>query len=627
MRCALRSSSVSCVLVGASALLAFCGSAIGGAVASPLPNGVAAGDATNTSIVLWARAGVTGSLTFTLASDSAFTNIVDSQAVAVADVLVPAKVSFGSLTPGARYYYRASDAAGSTSSGTFRTVPASGVNGFRMGVTGDWRGEMIPFPAVKNVPSRNLDLWVALGDTIYGDVDSPAVPFDCATLTDFRLKHNEVMTERAGLNSLPAARASAAMLAMIDDHEVTNDFAGGAAPSTDPRFAAFAGAYINETEFFLNGIGAFHEYHPINAEVYGATGDPRTAGKTKLYRSRTYGQDAAVIITDARSFRDTELPEANPLDQNSVLAFLVGAFNPARTMLGQAQLQDVFSDLLAAQAAGVKWKFLMVPEPTQNFGVFAASDRYEGYAAERTALLRFIYQNDITNVVFVTADIHGTLVNNLTYENGPGFPKVKVPAFEISTGSVSYDAPFGPTVAFAAFSLGLPGTVPVATYLGFPALQQEAYIQALTNGLLSPLGYDPVGLQGSGILSTQLVGTSTATNSYGWTEFDVDATTQALTITTYGVPYYPKSTVQANPAAIAALNPTVIQQFRVTPQPPTCRGDTNGDRAVNTRDLVEVLGNFGQAVLDGTRGDITRNGFVDMHDLTALLGNFGVSCP
>jgi phosphodiesterase/alkaline phosphatase D-like protein len=98
----------------------------------------------------------------------------------------------------------------------------------------------------------------------------------------------------------------------------------------------------------------------------------------------------------------------------------------------------------------------MLPEPIQNLGVIAASDRYEGYAAERAALLKFIDDNNISNVVFVSADIHGTLVNNLTYQLGPGLPQIPTNAFEISTGSVAYDAPFGPTV------LQLAAAVPVA---------------------------------------------------------------------------------------------------------------------------------------------------------------------
>ncbi len=63
-----------------------------------------------------------------------------------------------------------------------------------------------------------------------------------------------------------------------------------------------------------------------------------------------------------------------------------------------------------------------VPVRIQTLGPPAAADRFEGYAAERTEILRFIDDNRIDNVVFVAADTHGTVTNNLTYQLGPGGP-------------------------------------------------------------------------------------------------------------------------------------------------------------------------------------------------------------
>lgn len=63
----------------------------------------------------------------------------------------------------------------------------------------------------------------------------------------------------------------------------------------------------------------------------------------------------------------------------------------------------------------MSWKFF-VPEPIQTLGVVGASDRFEGHAAERSALLKFIHENGIDKVVFVAADIHSTIVNYLTYQ-------------------------------------------------------------------------------------------------------------------------------------------------------------------------------------------------------------------
>ena len=107
-------------------------------------------------------------------------------------------------------------------------------------------------------------------------------------------------------------------------------------------------------------------------------------------------------------------------------------------MLGAQQLADLKHDLQAAQDAGITWKFIMTPEPIQNFGVLAASDRFEGYAAERTAILKFIHDNHISNVVFVSADFHGTTVNRLSYQELPGGPQIQTNTLEIVTGPIAY---------------------------------------------------------------------------------------------------------------------------------------------------------------------------------------------
>lgn len=546
--------------------------AAGSAVAQ-LPNGVAAGDTTDSSTVLWARSLATGNVAFQVSTDAAFApgSIVGTFNSAVTDVNLPVKANVGGLSGGTRYYYRATDSSGAVDSGTFRTAtPAGQRAGLRLGVSGDYRGDVAPLAFGRNIPSRNLDLYVSLGDTVYGDVPSPVLPGvnQAQTLDQYRLKHTENLTSRMGINTLADIRRSTSTLATIDDHEVTNDFAGYATVSTDARFT-FGGAQptdrLNQTPLYNNGLQAFQDYHPIQQQTYSTIGDARTDGRPELYRSRRYGNDAQVFITDARSFRDQAVPGViNPQDPGQIAGFIGAAWNPTRTMLGSRQLGQLKSDLLSAQGNGVTWKFVNLPEPIQNLGVVGASDRYEGYAHERNELLRFIKTNNIQNVVFITADIHGTLVNNLTYQDSPAGPQNASGAWEISTGSGGYAAPFGPTVFGLASQLGLTGTLTLQQYLALPAAQQEFVIEGLVNAQIGPLGYDPLGLQGSDIPATLLQGGYTATNSYGWTEFDIDAVTQALTVTTYGVPWYPAGT---DPAIVAGLQPTILSQFVVQAVP------------------------------------------------------------
>lgn len=551
-------------------------------VHAALPQGVSAGDVTTESAVLWARTTTPGNVKFTLRQVSGGALRVKHAVINVTDPSVPAKTLFTGLTAGTRYVYDVKDADGARRVGTFRTADAPGTgSGLRFGVSGDWRGELSPYPAIANAWWRNLDFFVKLGDTIYADYASPAVNKpQTESLDDFRRKHAEVYSRRDGMNSWAALQTFTPIYAMIDDHEVINDFAGGAPANSDARFATTSGL-INATPLYRYGLQAFTEYNAIQARSYPVVGDARTDGRPDLYRTQRFGNIAALFMLDARSFRDQELPAVqNPFDPAQVRAYLASAFNPARTILSPRQTQRLLGDLLAAHTAGVTWKFIFVPEPMQNLGVIGASDRFEGYAAERTAILKFIEDQQISNVVFVAADIHGTLVNNLTYQLSPLHPQVATHAFEITTGSVAFDAPFGSTVLTLA--AGIPaapgvtlldvflqqvGVPDVAAFNALPEIVKNTALEQLVNQQFTPLGYDPLGIEpGTQINATLTYGAYTSVFNFGWTEFNIDGGTQALRVTTFGIDPYTQAELEADAAAVVQRHPRVISQFLVTPQ-------------------------------------------------------------
>lgn len=534
-----------------------------------LENRVASGDVTQTTAVLWARSSTTGTHAFWYRAVSVPGSPWLNRTVTVVDAAVPAKVLVGSLIPGSIYLYAFQKPDGNVDLGVFKTPHLPGTrHGLRFGVTGDSRGDLAPYPAVTNARSRGLDFFAVLGDTIYADVPSPALPAPQArTLEEFRAKHEEVLSARLGLNALADLRSLTASFAVIDDHEVTNDFAGGAPPASDPRFAGEPGSFINETSLYQNGLRAFHEYQPIVGRLYGATGDPRTAGKRDLYRARLYGSDAAVFLLDARSFRDEPLaPVADPLDPDSIAAYLEASFDPSRTLLGRAQLDRLKVHLLAVEAAGITWKFILIPEPIQNLGLILASDRFEGYAAERTELLEFVRANGIDNVVFVAADFHGTLVNDLFYQREPFGEQLPVNAFEIVTGPIAYYPPFGPALVAGAVSAGFISEELGALYESLSTPLKDLFVQFAIDLGLDFYGYDRLGLAGSTLNATLLSGSYVRTHVFGWTELEVDAATQKLMVTVYGVVPYTAADVETNPAAVLARSPAVVSRFVVTPR-------------------------------------------------------------
>jgi phosphodiesterase/alkaline phosphatase D-like protein len=306
-----------------------------------LPNGVAAGDVSQDAAVLWARAAAPGVVTFTLAS---LITPVEPQPPrvltrTVADPWLPVTVSVPGLTPATAYAYTATTASGDAAGGRFRTPAAEQQRGLRFGASGDVYGALAPYPALANAPGRELDFFVMLGDSIYAEFPSPAVPKQAQTLAEFQYKQAEVLTTQRGQNTLAALRAATALFATIDDHEVLNNFAGGQ-PAAESRYFAEDSGLINQTRLYRAALDAFFAYHPLRFERYGPGADAdRMQNRPKLYRYRTFGRDAALLLLDMRSMRDAPLPGPKVSDDDAaVAAFGRAAFTPGRTVLGAQQL-------------------------------------------------------------------------------------------------------------------------------------------------------------------------------------------------------------------------------------------------------------------------------------------------
>jgi phosphodiesterase/alkaline phosphatase D-like protein len=602
-----------------------------GTCADYFPNGVAAGDVDQSSVILWARAEFAGPVTFEYGRDPDFFGVPEGvQTVMVADPIegenltIPAKVEFSGLDAGTQYYYRAcrgetcpdkcasSVALGRESRGSFRTPHAGGHNGLRFGVSSCFRGDLKPFTAIKNVPDRDLDFFVALGDTTYADspLTNPADDHQrgtrAQTLAEYRIKNECVYSQLSCIpednklslesNIFPLVRASTASYVTIDDHEVLNDFAGGAPPRSQKESAECTQwgicfcptddlennckrQFVNETDLFSNGLQAWYDYNPVRTEQYGQTGDPRTAKKEKLYRYRTFGKDAAIFMLDTRSFRDE--PLGIEILGKPIAELPAESYERGRTMLGSAQLNELLLDLKDAQDKGIAWKFILVPEPIQNLGWFLASDRFEGYARERGQILDYIQSFCIANVVFISGDIHASIANNLVYKRLFLDLKRYSEAWDISTGPAAFGTPYGEALidglntaiqdcaSDPVCEALVPDNVPRGGSYFYQLTPDErnALVEDLLNSMLFIMRYPRIGLHdedlydvflqkaSAHIPATLLEGRYLDVNSYSWTEFEIDDVTHKLTVTTYGI----------NPAKTGVDEVPVVSKFEVAP--------------------------------------------------------------
>jgi phosphodiesterase/alkaline phosphatase D-like protein len=371
--------------------------------------GVAAGEITSTSAVLWTRAPVAGPVALVVSTRRSLARGRTTSGAATAAHDLAVSIRTGGLAPGTRYYYAFRQGKARSQPGTFRTSPAPTTDAsIRFAVSGDADATAGPngkpgfnrFEVYAAMANQANDFNINLGDTIYSDSE-------LAGAAVARTAAEKWGKYKLGL-ALPALewlRRSAGLYSHWDDHEFVNDF------SREENGGAIYDA----------GVKAFTDYAPV-AKPSAATG---------LYRSFRWGKDLELFFLDERSFRSAKAddvckgdlaPTAPQSVRDAFATFAPGLRNPVsqacldalndpgRTMLGPGQYAAFTK---AIKASNATWKVIVNEVPIQQYYALPY-DRWEGYAAERERLLRFLQAN-VKNDVFLTTDTHANLVNEVRY--------------------------------------------------------------------------------------------------------------------------------------------------------------------------------------------------------------------
>jgi alkaline phosphatase D len=205
------------------------------------------------------------------------------------------------------------------------------------------------------------------------------------------------------------------MISTWDDHEVQDNYAGGAGPKggLDP-----AKAYSEARR--KAAYRAFFESMPTY-------GQPANKG-SRIYRGLRFGRNVDLLMIDERQYR------ADQPCGDAQLGDACAELNGPRQLLGRAQMGFLKSRLKSSPAA---WKVIanevMVMNTIYPGGKYIGFDSWQGYVAERTELLRHIESQNIKDVVFVTGDIH-TIIAGDVRVNGTDSKAV---ATEFVGGSIS----------------------------------------------------------------------------------------------------------------------------------------------------------------------------------------------
>ena len=388
-----------------------------------ITHGIAAGEVTTTSAVIWARCEHAADLH--VAIDGAPAS-QETTAPALAGNDFTAQVTLEGLEPATPYSYRAwcvdstdSAAVGDAVSGTFRTAPpADSPQAVRFVWGGDVGGQNAcrdrseGYPIFHRIFDQHAHFFIGLGDMVY--VDDPClvtgrygnqqIPGPSNVATDlpafwayWKYNREELATQRV--------LASTSYYAVWDDHEVINDF--GPQRDTGPSPPYPPGLHLLPL-----GRQAFLDYNPL------------AAAAPRLYRRIRWGPHLDLFVLDTRSYRD---PNDRPDDPRH-----------PKTMLGGEQLRWLKDGLLHSDAT---WKVIVssVPLSVQTclgehgcdgWGRF---DGRTGFAYELLDILRFMHAHNIRNHIWISTDIHFVAaVRYRPFRDDPTFQ-----FYEVDTGPLN----------------------------------------------------------------------------------------------------------------------------------------------------------------------------------------------
>lgn len=483
----LQASSMTAA-AGASLILAGCDDddndtkieAVGGAGTGPTSrvqflHGVASGDPLSDRVIIWTRVTPESAgsypVQWQVASDNSFSKILKSgTATADGGADYTIKVDVTGLNPATIYYYRFLVGNTVSTVGKTKTLPTGSVSQVKFAVVSCSNYPAGYFHAYADIAKQPLDALLHLGDYIYeygrttvnskgetvpGYASKHAAELgrevkpttEILSITDYRERYAQYRTDK----DLQAVHAAMPMIAVWDDHEISNDAYVDGAENHQP----------NEGDWNtrkMAALKAYHEWMPTRNDVM-----------TQIYRSFDFGDLVSLHMLETRIVgRDKQLSFGPYLTQDANgqvvvnnAKFTADVTNPNRQMLGLAQQNWLYTQMQASKA---KWQILgqqvligrmrwpspvlfnlMNPKTGVNLPTYLALkqkakqapdtlteqeqavlnapyvpynlDAWDGYAAAQEAVFKMA-KNLNKNFVVLAGDTHNAWASNLVTNDG-----------------------------------------------------------------------------------------------------------------------------------------------------------------------------------------------------------------
>ena len=415
-------------------------------------HGVASGEPSKSSVLLWTRYVGNGDvkLTAEISSNADFSGAkIAGEVEALVDRDHIAKITAQGLDPNAWYFYRFIGPDGSKSQvGRTRTLPEGPTAQFNIGVVGCSNLPFGYFNAYAHAAQNaSLDLIVHTGDYIY---EYPAGTYpskhqavsgrmvnplsEIVQLADYRLRYAAYRKDP----DLQRIHQVLPMIAMWDDHEFANDAYKDGADNHD----------ASEGDWEVRKRVAervYREWMPVSDKDYGS---PR-------WSEYQIGDLATLFLTESRiSARSKQLDLGAALNGQEDVQAVIEAFrdnvwqDPAREMIGGVQEAWLGSAMRKSKASGTKWQVwsqqcvmgeLKLPQEAINWvapdapafakqrlkvGALAAKmglpinfDSWDGYPQARERALKEAQAAD-ADLIVLSGDSHNGWAFNLETADG-----------------------------------------------------------------------------------------------------------------------------------------------------------------------------------------------------------------
>ena len=399
---------------------------------NPFTLGVASGDVTQDSVVLWTRLApeplaADGGLgrdaipvRWELFLDEDRRQLIRSgEEPAVPRLAHSVHVDLRDLDPGQVYWYRFSAGSYVSEMGRTKTLPAPGgtpaaVRFVTVSCQNYTHGHFIAYDhVVADDPDFVLHLGDYIYETSYGETFRRHETEDMPpTLDGFRRRHALYKTD----DNLKRAHARIPFFSTLDNHDAVID--------TDPAtMAARAAAYQ-----------AWYEHMPTRG--YGNPGDNRFL----IRRIIRVGDLAQVNFPDTRQFRARQLPcpgDRSPHGFGNYVVRCPEMFAEQRSMLGEEQENWLTHNILANSAP---WNVIASSSVFSPFNLDIDGNTYnftgswDGYPANRDRVVDAIKRSKTGQAVILSGDMHSFWAIDGAQSSGAGdrFPGVEFVVSSIS---------------------------------------------------------------------------------------------------------------------------------------------------------------------------------------------------